>query len=584
MTEAYKNLRTRADGVWGDLHDPDIVWVRVGTTICGRSINALGVVEKFRTELSQRGIKSVVSEVGCLGLCYAEPLVDIRSSVLGRVLLGPVHVEGVSEIVDTVIVNGNANVSNVIGSFEKSMEGVPMMSEIPGWANQHRVALRNVGQIDPGDAFQYLANEGYAALDAALSDKTPEEILTEVRASGLRGRGGAFFNTGTKWGFLVPSPSSEKYILCNCEEGDPGAYNDKGILEGDPHTVLEGLALAGFATGASNGIIFIRHGHDGPIGRTKEAIRQAYELGLIGKNILGTEYSFDIEVSLVGESYVSGEETALMEAVEGKPARPRSRPPFPAAVGVWGKPSNINNVKTLSYVPEIIRRGGEWFSNIGVNLSKGTAILCLSGHISRRGMYEVDLGMTLQEVMDVIGGGVPGGRKVKMLQTGGPLGGLLSADKLDTVLDFEAMRAAGAILGSGGIIYGDETVCAVDLTRLLIAFCQFESCGKCFPCRLGMTHLLDMIERIRDGRGRQEDLELMRRYGASMQAGSLCGHGQLGFNPVQSAFRDFMEDFLVHINEQRCPTGSCNQYAVNPLRTRPGPEATAFITDPYLRN
>lgn len=584
MTKAYRDLRARADEMWDGLHDPDTVWVRIGTTICGRSINALGVVEAFRAELAHRGIKSVVSEVGCLGLCYAEPLVDIRSAVVGRVLLGPVNIDAVSEVIDSVIVNGNANVPSIIGSFEKTLAGVPMMSEVPGWSNQHRIALRNVGQIDPGDSFQYIANEGYAALDAALSEKTPEEVLTEVRSSGLRGRGGAFFSTGTKWGFLVPSPGPEKYILCNCEEGDPGAYNDKGILEGDPNTVIEGMALAGFATGASNGIIFIRHGHDGPINRTKEAIRQAYELGLIGKNILGSDYSFDIEVSLVGESYVSGEETALMEAVEGKTARPRSRPPFPAAVGVWGKPSNINNVKTLSYVPEIVRRGGEWFSNIGVNLSKGTAILCLSGHISRRGMYEVDLGMTLQEVMDHIGGGVPDGRQVKMLQTGGPLGGLLSADKMDTVLDFEAMRAAGAILGSGGIIYGDDTVCAVDLTRLLIAFCQFESCGKCFPCRLGMTHLLDMIERIRDGKGQQEDLELMRRYGESMQAGSLCGHGQLGFNPVQSAFRDFMDDFLVHINEERCPTGSCSQYAANPMRTRPGPEATAFITDPYLRN
>ena len=300
MTEAYKNLRSRADEIWADLHDPETVWVRIGTTICGRSINALGVVETFRAELARRGIKSVVSEVGCLGLCYAEPLVDIRTAGVGRVLLGPVDVDAVSGVVDNVIVNGNVNVPNVIGSFEKTIEGVPMMSEVPGWSNQHRIALRNVGQIDPGDSFQYIANEGYAALDVALSEKTPEEVLTEVRSSGLRGRGGAFFSTGTKWGFLVPSPGPEKYILCNCEEGDPGAYNDKGILEGDPNTVIEGLLLAGFATGASNGIIFIRHGHDGPISRTKEAIRQAYELGLVGKNILGTDIRLILKCPSLG--------------------------------------------------------------------------------------------------------------------------------------------------------------------------------------------------------------------------------------------------------------------------------------------
>ena len=369
---------------------------------------------------------------------------------------------------------------------------------------QVRIALRNAGHIDPTDIYEYIASGGYSGLDKALSGMTPQEVQEEVATSGLRGRGGAAFPTATKWRFLMGSPGPVKYILCNCEEGDPGAFNDKGILESDPHTLIEGTILAGYATGASHGIVFIRHGHDVPIDRTREAIRQAYDKGLLGKNILGTDFSFDAEVSLVGESYVSGEETALMESVEGKRAMPRYRPPFPAAYGVWGKPSNINNIKTLAYVPEIVARGGEWFAGIGTERSKGTAILCLSGAIERPGMVEVPMGMTIREAVEGLGGGVPGGGPVKLLQTGGPLGGVLSGEKMDIPLDFDAMARAGAILGSGGIIVGDESVCAVDLARLLVAFCQFESCGKCFPCRLGTTHLLQILDRVCGSRPAQE--------------------------------------------------------------------------------
>ena len=327
----------------------------------------------------------------------------------------------------------------------------------------------------------------------AITHMTPEETLEEVNKSGLRGRGGAAFLTGAKWSFLARSPGPDKYILCNCEEGDPGAFNDKGVLESDPHTLLEGMLLAGYATVANYGYVFIRQGHEGPIRRTWQAIHQARELGILGDNVLGSGFSFDIEVSLTGDSYVSGEETAMMESIEGNRAMPRFRPPFPAQVGLFGKPSNINNVKTLAYVPEIIARGGKWFAGIGQDRSKGTAILCLSGNLNHTGMVEVPLGMTLQEVIYELAGGVPGGKKLKLLQTGGPLGGVLSADQLEIPLDFEAMAQAGAILGSGGIIAADEDTCAVDMTRVLIAFCQFESCGKCFPCRLGMTHILEGV-------------------------------------------------------------------------------------------
>jgi NADH:ubiquinone oxidoreductase subunit F (NADH-binding) len=329
------------------------------------------------------------------------------------------------------------------------------------------------------------------------------------------------------------------------------------------------MVIAGYATGSSNGIVFIRHGHDGPIDRTEAAIEQAYELGLLGENILDSDFSFDLEVALTGESYVAGEESALMESIEGKRAMPRYRPPFPAQFGVWGKPSNINNVKTLSYAPAIISRGSEWFSSIGVNRSTGTAIICLNGQVKFPGLYEVPMGLTLGQVIDDIGGGVRGGKRLKMLQTGGPLGGVLSAESMSIHLDFDEMREAGAILGSGGIIVADEDTCAVDLTRVLVAFCQYESCGKCFPCRLGMEHLLEIVERIARCQSRPGDMELMRKVGETMEASSLCGHGQLGFGPIRSAFQHFEDDFKAHVDEARCPTGSCNGPMLSPKSTRP---------------
>ena len=321
--------------------------------------------------------------------------------------------------------------------------------------------------------------------------------------------------------------------------------------------LVEGVIIAGYATGASRGYIFIRHGHDGPIERCRTAVRQAQESGLLGEDILGSGFDFDIEVALTGDSYVAGEETALMEAIEGKRAMPRFRPPFPAQVGLFGKPTNINNVKTLAYVPEIVSRGGEWFAGIGHERSTGTAILCLSGALRYTGMMEVPMGVNLKDVLFKAAGGAPEGRLLKFVQTGGPLGGVLGGDDLDLVLDFEELRNAGAILGSGGIIAADDTACVVDLTRALIAFCQYESCGKCFPCRMGMSHLLEVLERICDLQGVPDDLALMRRIGENMQAGSLCGHGQLGFNPVASALRYFDKEFEAHILDRKCPAGAC---------------------------
>jgi len=555
----------------------DKPWVRVGTAVCGEAAGAFSVVDAFSAELERRGIAATVSAVGCLGLCYAEPLVDIVKPGKARVFYRNVTPDLVPGLVESYLAGDDPRPDLALGTLgDQQVGGIPRLEDLPMWNRQVRIALRNCGHIDPLDIYQYIAQGGYAALNKAVNEMQPEDVIQQVQASGLRGRGGAAFPTGTKWTFLARSPGPIKYILCNCEEGDPGAYNDKGILESDPHSLIEGTILAGYATASSNGVVFIRHGHEGPIKRTERAIEQAYELGLLGDNILGSSFSFNMEVSLTGDSYVSGEETALMESIEGKRAMPRARPPFPAQSGVWGLPSNINNIKTLSYVPEIISRGGEWFAGIGTEGSKGTAILCLSGNILLPGMVEVPLGITLQEVIYDVVGGVPEGRQAKFLQTGGPLGGVLRTDQMDIPLDFEAMARSGAILGSGGIIVADDRACAVDMTRVLVAFCQYESCGKCFPCRLGMTNLLEVLERIARFQSRPQDMDLMRTIGRNMAAGSLCGHGQLGWNPVQSALRSFPEDFAAHMEEKRCPTGQC----LGPVFTPQGSRSRGTSTQP----
>ena len=566
----YLDLKSKAENNWNLLANGSKPWIRVGTALCGKAAGADAVIERVRGELSKNSIEAIINEVGCLGLCYAEPLVDILNPGGSRVFYRNVTPEMVPELIESHLKRNQPLNKYAIGYLGPTpIYGLIPITELATMKPQVRIALRNAGHIDPGDIQHYLANGGYLGLHKALTEMTPETVIEEITTSGLRGRGGAGFPTAIKWKFLIGSNEPVKYILCNCEEGDPGAFNDKGILDSDPHTLLEGIIIAGYATKASKGYIFIRHGHDGPIDRAQRAITEAYNNGLLGKNILESEFNFDVEVSLTGDSYVSGEETALMESIEGKRAMPRYRPPFPAQFGLWGKPSNINNVKTLSYVPEIIAKGGKWFSGFGVNKSTGTAILCLTGDVVYPGMYEIPMGLTIREVIYDIAGGIPGNKKLKILQTGGPLGGVLNTSKIDVPLDFEAMAEAGAILGSGGIIIGDEDICAVDLTRVLVAFCQFESCGKCFPCRLGTTHLLEILERICRGDGDDKDMTQMESIGKSLQAGSLCGHGQLGFNPVKSAFQYFAEDFKIHIKEKRCPTGKCSTIMVSPSRTRP---------------
>ena len=568
MNVDFKELKKKADSLWDRLSSGQGHWIRIGSDLSGQSAGSHAVVSRFEQEIGQRELKATVTEVGALGLCFAEPLVDIVSPNMSRAVYGNVKPEDVPLIIDSHLIKGVPLKELLVGVFGPNTDSdLPDIFRHPMMKDQLRIVLRNAGHVEPGNVNHYLANDGYAALHKVLNTMTPEEVCEEILESGLRGRGGAAFPTGTKWKFLAGSKSSPKYVLVNCEEGDPGAFNDKTILDSDPHSLLEGLIICGYATGASKGYIFIRHGHDSPINRSWRAIDEAYEVGILGSDIFGSGFDFDVEVSLTGDSYVAGEETALMESIEGKRALPRYRPPFPAQSGLFGKPTNINNVKTLSYVPQIMLNGGKWFSGIGYGKSKGTAILCLSGHLKYTGLVEVPFGLTLRHLIDDIGGGSSTGNPIKLLQTGGPLGGVISSDRLDVLLDFEAMSEVGAILGSGGIIAADSEISVVDLTRSIIAFCQYESCGKCFPCRSGMSHLLEILERICVGEGNSQDIELMRSVGTNMQAGSLCGHGQLGFNPVSSALQYFGAEFEDMILDANRDNGR-NATWYSPLRTR----------------
>ena len=567
---AYEDLKARADARWQELTAGERPWIRVGTELNGQAAGALEVVEALRSGLDKRGIEAILDEVGTLGLSYAEPLVDVLKPGKSRLLFSRVTPDDVPTIIDEYILGDRVPKGLAFAYLgDDPIDGVPNLNSMPQYSLQRRIAMRNAGHIAPDDILQYVANDGYAALDKALFQMEPSGVIDDMKASNLRGRGGAGFPAGLKWSFMVNSPGPVKYIACNCEEGDPGAFNDKAILESDPHTLLEGMILAGYATGATNGYVFVRHGHDGPIDRVEKAIEDAYAENILGKNILGSDFSFEIEVALTGDSYVAGEETGMMEAIEGKRSMPRFKPPFPAAAGLWMKPTTINNVKTFSYAPQIVLNGGEWFSNIGVNNSTGTAIACLTGNVTYPGIYEVEMGMTMGQVIEEIGGGVPNGKQMKLLQTGGPLGGVIGLESLALHIDFDEMQQAGAMFGSGGIIVGDEDASVVDLIRVLVAFCQYESCGKCFPCRLGMTQLLDQIERIARFEGRPGDMEACERVGTTMKIGSLCAHGQLGFNPISSALTHFREEFETHITERRDPTGRTSTRFYSPKTTRP---------------
>ena len=563
MSEKYQNLKDLSSKYVSDIYNNKVV-IKVQT---GTSGQAVGADEIFQSLSSKSSDKINILEVGSMGLMYLEPMIVVHLPTNVKIFYANVDLDIANSIYNHYLKSKNIYKQNAFAYDSSSSLDIeiPSINDLPQFSNQLRIATRNFGEITPGDIFQYINHDGYAALDKALFEMSPENVVEEVKKSGLRGRGGAAFPTGVKWSFLAPNKAPTKYVLCNCEEGDPGAYNDKGILETDPHTLVEGLILNGYATNSNKSYVFIRQGHEIPINAIERAIKEAYEQGILGENILGSDFSFDMEVSLTGDSYVAGEETALMEAIEGKRSTPRFKPPFPAASGLWKKPTNINNVKTISYVPQIIKNGSNWFNSTGTEKSTGTAIVCLSGHINRPGMYEIPMGMTINDVLHEIGGGSNSESEIKMLQTGGPLGGVLGKDAFSTKIDFDEMAKSGAILGSGGIIVCNESVSVVDLIRNLVAFNQFESCGKCFPCRLGNTHMYDVLDRLCKSKSEPNDLHLLERIGKSMKIGSLCGHGQLGYNPISSSLKYFEKEISDSIANRSEPL----EKMLIPTRTRP---------------
>ena len=537
-----------------------------GTACC--SSGGTTVVETFKKELEAAGLKDKVQVVvtGCLGFCEQGPIVKILPQGTFYVQVKP---EDVKEIVAEHLVKGRV-VQRLCYDPEQAKKLVAE-ANIPFYQKQYRIVLRNCGIIDPEKIEDYIARDGYKAIEKVLFEMTPEQVVEEILKSGLRGRGGAGFPTGMKWKFAQQQPKGQKYMVCNADEGDPGAYMDRSTLEGDPHSILEAMTIAGYAIGASKGFIYIRAEYPLAIERLQIAIKQAHELGLLGDDILGSGFSFDIELRFGAGAFVCGEETALLQSIEGNRGMPKPRPPFPAVKGLWGRPTVINNVETLANIPVIINKGADWFNKIGTATTKGTKVFALTGKVNNSGLIEVPMGTTLREIIFDIGGGIRGGHKFKAAQTGGPSGGIIPPQFLDTPIDYESLAKIGSIMGSGGLIVMDETDCVVDVARFYLDFTVDESCGKCAPCRIGGRKLLNYLKKITDGRGTEQDIKDMQAICDAMNKASLCGLGQTASNPVRSTLRYFMDEYMEHINDKKCRAGKCTkliQYKIDPAKCK----------------
>ncbi|MBE0430293.1 MAG: NADH-quinone oxidoreductase subunit NuoF [Dehalococcoidia bacterium] len=502
----------------------------------------------------QEGLSNVeVDFTGCHGFCQQGPIVVVEPE---GIFYTHVRVEDAAEIVNSHLKRG-IWVERLFYQDPATGEAIATYREVNFYKRQSRLILRNCGHINPERIEDYIATGGYDALKKALFEMTPEAVIEEIRRSGLRGRGGAGFPTALKWEFCRNSSGSQKYVICNADEGDPGAFMDRSIMEADPHTVIEGLAIAAYAIGSSEGYVYCRAEYPLAMKRLRIAIGQAGEKGFLGKNILGSQFDFTLHIKEGAGAFVCGEETALMASIEGKRGMPRSRPPFPAQSGLWGKPTNINNVKTLASIPVIVGKGADWYASIGTEKSKGTAVFALTGKVANAGLIEIPMGVTLRELIFEIGGGVPGGKRFKAVQTGGPSGGCLPASLLDLPIDYESLAAAGSIMGSGGMVVTDEDTCMVDMARFFLSFTQLESCGKCIPCRWGTKQMLDILEDIANGRGRPDDIELLEELAESVKDGSLCGLGQTAPNPVLTSIRHFRREYEDHIKRHHCSAAVC---------------------------
>ena len=530
------------------------VQVLVGMGTCGIAAGAEAAFQTLEKAIADQGLQVELKQTGCLGLCFSEPTVEVKGTDGSSTVYGNVDAAFAERIVSEHLTTGNALTENV---FETPAADLFDADAEP--LKQKRIVLRNCGFIDPEIIDEYIARDGYAALSKALGEMTPDDVIEEMKASGLRGRGGAGFPSWQKWVFSKNVEADQKYVVCNADEGDPGAYMDRSVLEGDPHSVLEAMAIAGYTVGANQGYIYIRAEYPLAIDRLNMAIDQARERGLLGDNILDSDFSFDIELRFGAGAFVCGEETALLASIEGKRGMPVPRPPFPAVKGLWGKPTVINNVETSANIPMIILRGGAWYAETGTETSKGTKVFAVTGKIKNSGLIEVPMGTTLREIIYDICGGIDGGKPFKAAQTGGPSGGCITSEFLDTPIDYESLQSIGSMMGSGGMIVMDEDDCMIDVTKFYLEFTVDESCGKCAPCRVGGRTCYNILDRISKGQGEPDDIQKLKDIGHAMRKASLCGLGQTAPNPVMSTINYFEEEYRAHIEDKTCPAGKCKE-------------------------
>jgi len=533
--------------------------VRSTVLICGgtgcSSSGSAKIIAKMEAEIKAAGLENEVKVVttGCFGLCALGPVVIVYPE---GTFYSRVEEKDVAEIVSEHLLKGRI-VKRLAYDETVKTDEILSLNETAFYKKQKRIALRNCGVIDPENIDEYIGTDGYQALGKVLTEMQPQEVIDLIKASGLRGRGGAGFTTGLKWQFAANQPAGKKYVCCNADEGDPGAFMDRSILEGDPHALIEAMAIAGYAIGSDQGYVYVRAEYPIAVKRLEIAIAQAREYGLLGKNIFGTGFNFDLELRLGAGAFVCGEETALMTSIEGKRGEPRPRPPFPAVKGLYGRPSILNNVETYANVAQIILNGADWFKSMGTEKSSGTKVFALGGKIKNTGLVEVPMGTTLREIIYEIGGGIPDGKKFKAAQTGGPSGGCIPEQHLDTPIDFENLAAIGSIMGSGGLIVMDEDNCMVDIAKFFLEFTVDESCGKCTPCRVGTVRMLEILEKITSGNGTMEDIDKLEELCNYVKTASLCGLGQTAPNPVLSTLQYFRDEYIAHVRDKKCPAGVC---------------------------
>lgn len=547
--KTFKEISLRKDKSYTGKEKHVLVCGGTGCT----SSHSKDIIEKFEELIKKDGLDNVrVIRTGCFGLCAKGPIIVVRPE---DTFYAATHVDDVEEIVEKHLKNGEIVERLLCKDVDGNM--VKSLDELNFYKKQHRIVLKNCGIIDPENIDEYLAFDGYKALEKVLTSMSPDDVIKEVSDSGLRGRGGAGFPTGRKWQFAKNSTDEQKYVACNADEGDPGAFMDRSVLEGDPHAIVEAMAIAAYAIGANKGYVYVRAEYPIAVHRLQVAIDQARDYGLLGDNIMGKGFKFDLEIRLGAGAFVCGEETALMESVEGRRGEPRPRPPFPAVKGLFGKPTLLNNVETYANITQIILNGASWYASIGTEKSKGTKVFALGGNINNVGLVEVPMGITLREIVYDIGGGIPGGRKFKAAQTGGPSGGCIPEQYLDTPIDYESLSAIGSMMGSGGLIIMDDTTCMVNLARFFLDFTVDESCGKCPPCRIGTKRMLEILERLVAGKGKDGDIEKLEKLALNIKRSSLCGLGQTAPNPVLSTLKYFRDEYEAHIYEKRCPAGEC---------------------------